>query len=69
MSPANSVDHRTLVLTHPLDVPRARVFEALTTPEQVAQWWGPEGFNTEHCEMDLSAAPTACRWCPGGVVY
>jgi len=24
-----------------LDAPRERVFEALTIPEQVAQWWGP----------------------------
>jgi uncharacterized protein YndB with AHSA1/START domain len=53
MSLANSVDDRTLVLTRVLDAPRARVFEAWTTPQQVAQWWGPEGFTTEHCEMDI----------------
>jgi len=53
MSQANAVDDRTLVLTRVLDVPRARVFEAWTTPEQIAQWWGPEGFTTEDCEMDI----------------
>ena len=27
-----------------VDAPPHRVFEAMTDPEQVAQWWGPEGF-------------------------
>jgi uncharacterized protein YndB with AHSA1/START domain len=53
MSQANRVDDRTLLLTRELDVPRARVFAAGTTPEQVAQWWEPEGCITEHCEMDI----------------
>jgi uncharacterized protein YndB with AHSA1/START domain len=53
MSLANSIDDRTLVLTRVLDAPRVRVFEAWTIPQQIAQWWGPEGFTTEHCEMDI----------------
>ena len=30
-----------------------RVFEAMTDPEQVAQWWGPEGFTCP--EVTLNA--------------
>jgi uncharacterized protein YndB with AHSA1/START domain len=71
MSQANSLDDRTLVLTRVLDVPRDRVFEAWTIPEQVAQWWGPEGFTTEHCEMDIrrGGAYRVSMRSPGGVVY
>jgi uncharacterized protein YndB with AHSA1/START domain len=54
-----------------LDVSRARVFEAWTTPEQIAQWWGPEGFTTEHCEMDIRRGGTyrVSMRSPEGVVY
>jgi uncharacterized protein YndB with AHSA1/START domain len=30
--------------THVLPAPRERVFAALTEPEQLARWWGPDGF-------------------------
>jgi uncharacterized protein YndB with AHSA1/START domain len=29
-----------------------RVFEVLTDPEQVAQWWGPEGFTCPEVILD-----------------
>ena len=29
-----------------------RVFEAMTDPEQVAQWWGPEGFTCPEVILD-----------------
>ena len=29
-----------------------RVFEAMTDPEQVAQWWGPEGFTCPEVTLD-----------------
>jgi uncharacterized protein YndB with AHSA1/START domain len=32
---------------------RARVFDALTKPEQIAQWWGPAGFTLPKAELDL----------------
>ncbi len=35
-----------------LDAPRARVFEALTVPEQVAQWWGPAVNMVDGAEVD-----------------
>ncbi|MES2439506.1 MAG: SRPBCC family protein [Verrucomicrobiota bacterium] len=28
-----------------IDHPRERVFEAFSNPEQIAKWWGPEGFS------------------------
>lgn len=35
--------------------PRERVFAAWTDPDQVAQWWGPDGFDAprEKLEIDL----------------
>jgi uncharacterized protein YndB with AHSA1/START domain len=29
-----------------------RVFEAMTDPQQVAQWWGPEGFSCPEVTID-----------------
>ncbi len=34
----------TLDLQRAVAAPAARVFAAFTDPEQLAQWWGPEGF-------------------------
>ena len=31
----------------------ARVFEAMTDPEQVAKWWGPQGFTCPEVTLDL----------------
>jgi uncharacterized protein YndB with AHSA1/START domain len=44
-----------LAITRIFDVPREMVFEAWTDPEQVARWWGPDGFHTppETVEIDL----------------
>jgi uncharacterized protein YndB with AHSA1/START domain len=47
------LDDRSLVVTRPFDAPRERVFEAWTDPEQVDQWWGPNGFTTETDELDI----------------
>jgi uncharacterized protein YndB with AHSA1/START domain len=30
-----------------------RVFEALTDPERLKQWWGPNGFTTPQIDLDL----------------
>ena len=38
------VTDRDIVTTRFLAAPRARVFAAWTDPEQLARWWGPEGF-------------------------
>jgi len=35
------------------DAPRERVFRAWTDPQQLAQWWGPRGFTTQVCDVDV----------------
>lgn len=44
---------RELVVTRIIDAPRRLVFKAWTEPEQVALWWGPQGFTTTYCKMDI----------------
>ena len=44
---------RELVVTRVIDAPRRLVFKAWTQPEHIARWWGPQGFTTIHCEMDI----------------
>jgi len=49
---------REIVITRVFDAPRERVFNAMTDPKQVVQWWGPKGFTTTIEKMDVR---------PGGV--
>jgi uncharacterized protein YndB with AHSA1/START domain len=44
---------RVLEINRIFDAPRERVFVAWTEPERFVQWWGPRGFTTPMCEMDL----------------
>lgn len=46
-------DDRTLILTRLFDAPRDMVFAAWTDPEQAARWWGPKGFTSVACTMDV----------------
>jgi uncharacterized protein YndB with AHSA1/START domain len=46
-------DQRELVISRVIDAPRPLVFKAWTQPEHIARWWGPQGFTTIHCEMDI----------------
>jgi uncharacterized protein YndB with AHSA1/START domain len=39
--------------TRIFDAPRALVWKAWTTPEYVMQWWGPRGFTSPVCRIDL----------------
>jgi uncharacterized protein YndB with AHSA1/START domain len=36
-----------------LSAPAAAVFEALTDPQQLPQWWGPHHFTTPRIDLDL----------------
>ena len=47
-------DHE-IQLTRLFDAPKALVFEAMTKPEHVKQWWGRlgEGYTVPVCEIDL----------------
>lgn len=42
-----------VTITRTFDAPPEHVWEAWTDPDQVAQWWGPEGFTVPRCEMDV----------------
>jgi uncharacterized protein YndB with AHSA1/START domain len=42
-----------ITMTRLLDAPRELVWQALTEPEYVAQWFGGDGFTNPVCEMDL----------------
>jgi uncharacterized protein YndB with AHSA1/START domain len=44
---------RELVITRIFDAPRSLVFKAWTEPEHMMRWWGPKGFTTPTCEMDV----------------
>lgn len=54
----DSADDRTVVIARIFDAPRALVFKMFTTPEHLAQWWGPKGWTLPVCRMDFR---------PGGV--
>ena len=44
-----------ITMTRLFDAPRKLVFEAMTKPEHVKQWWGRlgEGYSVPVCEIDL----------------
>ena len=46
---------REIRLTRLFDAPRPLVFDVMTKPEHVAQWWGRlgEGYTVPECEIDL----------------
>jgi uncharacterized protein YndB with AHSA1/START domain len=44
---------RQIVLLHLYEFPRERMFEAWTSPEHLARWWGPSGFTTTTDAFDL----------------
>jgi uncharacterized protein YndB with AHSA1/START domain len=46
---------RVLTLTRIFDAPRSLVFDAWTEPQHLIRWWGPRGFTTPTCEMDVRA--------------
>ncbi len=43
----------SILLEREFDAPRQLVWEAMTTPELVKQWWGPRGYTMPSCEIDL----------------
>lgn len=49
---------REIVISRVIDAPRSLVYAAWTDPDQIGQWFGPEGFAVETKEIDLR---------PGGV--
>lgn len=50
---------KDLVITRVFDAPRDVVWKAWTDPGEMAKWWGPHGFTTPVCKMDVR---------PGGAI-
>lgn len=70
-SDASGTANREIRLSRAYDAPREVVWDAWTDPEQVVQWWGPNGFTTTTLEIDVRAGG---RWRyimhgPDGVDY
>lgn len=57
MSETTTTD-REIIISRVFDAPRALVWEAFTDPEQVVQWWGPDGFTNTLYEMDVRPGGT-----------
>jgi uncharacterized protein YndB with AHSA1/START domain len=49
-----------LIVTHLVDAPRDRVFQAWTNEERLGEWWGPAGLEMLSCKIDLR---------PGGLFH
>jgi uncharacterized protein YndB with AHSA1/START domain len=49
-------------MTRLFDAPRGLVFEAMTKPEHVKQWWGRlgDGYSVPVCEIDLRVGGAWC---------
>jgi len=50
-----------LVITRVFGAPRGAVWNAWTDPRRFMRWWGPKGFTTPVCKIDLRAG--------GGYLY
>src|ERR1700736_5498843 len=60
-----------LVITRDFDAPRGLVFKAWTRPEHMVHWWGPKGYTTPTCEMDVrpGGALRLCMRSPEGTDF
>jgi uncharacterized protein YndB with AHSA1/START domain len=51
-APSASSD-REIVISRLLDAPRELVWQAMTSPQHIENWWGPRGFTTTIEKMDV----------------
>jgi uncharacterized protein YndB with AHSA1/START domain len=42
-----------LVIVRSFSSPPPRIFQAWTNPDELAKWWGPEGFTVPLCKIDF----------------
>lgn len=49
----SNTSESTLILTQILDAPIDLVFNYWIDPTKLGQWWGPKGFTTPICKIDL----------------
>jgi uncharacterized protein YndB with AHSA1/START domain len=47
-----------MVVMRTIHAPRERVWGAWSDPDQVTQWWGPQGFTSPMCQMDFREGGT-----------
>ena len=50
---ARSEDALAFTITRTFEAPRELVWRAWTRAEMAANWWGPKGYVTTRCEMDV----------------
>lgn len=62
---------REIIITRRFDAPRELVFQAWTDPQHIQQWWGPQGFSSDDCKIDLRPGGTFRLQMlgPDGIVY
>lgn len=48
-----TVAEKEIVITRLFDAPRTLVFKVWTDPQHIAKWWGPEGYSSTDCKVDL----------------
>ncbi|HLD93422.1 MAG TPA: SRPBCC domain-containing protein [Anaerolineales bacterium] len=44
---------KTITITRIFDAPPELVWKAWTEPERVMEWWGPKGYSSPTCKIDL----------------
>ena len=58
---AQRKSERELVVTRTFNAPAHIVFDAWTSPQHLAQWWGPRGFSVTTKELDVTAGGGAVK--------
>jgi uncharacterized protein YndB with AHSA1/START domain len=53
MSATDDAGDRACVHSRLIDAPRERVFGAIADPQQLARWWGPNGFTSTFDSFDF----------------
>ena len=49
----NGIEENQIVVSRSFDAPLELLWKAWTEPEHFMKWYGPEGFTTPTCEIDL----------------
>jgi uncharacterized protein YndB with AHSA1/START domain/predicted enzyme related to lactoylglutathione lyase len=53
MAKTQPVKRRALIIKRTFDAPREYMWKAWTEPELAARWWGPKGYTTPVCKIEL----------------
>ncbi|HEY4079743.1 MAG TPA: SRPBCC domain-containing protein [Burkholderiaceae bacterium] len=71
MPKPRSESDRELIIQREMPFPRELVWQAMTDPAHVNNWWGPDGFKNEHVTMDfrVGGAWTFDMVAPDGTRY